>query len=347
MSGTAHASWRFGQFLGNHVAGVIAASGGVQNHAQGPPGEASFAYYGITGTADFNYNEMMEIERHLLDEGIDHRMVIFEGRHGWPPHEYTNRALDWMELQAVRRGLAPNRPELIDAELAGARQAAATATDPLEKLRRTRDVVRDFGGLREVAPEIEAVRRLRADPEVEKRRAQEKKLAKAENTYLAMRYQRWVPELRKTGQRIPTVKEALYALRVESLRKRAAATEDPPDAYSAQRLLEDVYVGVAFYLPREFEEAGDSERRIRCFEIAVAIYPQEARGHWRLATAYAEAGRDDKALETLRTATSFGNVDLQRLETDPTWESLRKRLEWAELLASIEDAQRGYRAEGH
>ncbi len=173
MSGTAHASWRFAQFLENHVAGVIAAGGGVQTRTQGPPGEASFAYYGIAGTADFNYQELMELEEHLLAKGIDHRIAIFEGRHGWPPHEYTNRALDWMQFQAVRRRLAPDDPTLIDAELASARHAAAAAADPFQKLRRHRDIVRDFQGLRESGAGLAAARRRAADPLVERRRSQE------------------------------------------------------------------------------------------------------------------------------------------------------------------------------
>ena len=335
MSGTAHAAWRFGQFLKEHVAGVIAAVGGVQTRSQGPPGEASFAYYGITGTVDFNYQEVMELEEHLLEQEIDHRIVVFDGRHGWPPHEYTNRALDWMELQAVKRGLASENPPLIDEELALARQAAAAAEDPLEKLRSHRNVVRDFRGLREVAADVEAVRRLEADPRTGQRRSQEKKLAKAEHAYLSARYGRWVAEMQSPDRRPPTVGESLIALRIESLRKRAADPEDLPNAQSAQRTLENLYTGVAFHFPEQFEAAGDSERAVRCLEIAVAILPQRARGHWLLAAANVRAGRHEAALEALRAATGLGNVDLERLRADPAWEPLRHRPEWSELIAAV------------
>ena len=334
MSGTAHAVWRFGQILGDNVAGVIAAAGGVQTRVTGPPGEARFVYYGITATADFNYQEVMELERHLLEREIDHRIAIFDGRHGWPPHELTNRALDWMELQAVKRGLAASDSALIDGELQRARAAADEADDPLEELRRYRDIVRDFGGLREVASDVDAVRRLETDPEVPKRRALEKKLARAEGVYLNARYGPWVTAMRNPDRRPPTVRKSLVALQIQSLQKRAANRDKLAEARSALRSLESLHSGVAFYLARDFEKAGDLDRAIRCLEVATAIFPEWARDYWSLAGANVRAGRPGAALEALRKATALGNVDLERLKTDPTWEPLRDRPEWSELVAS-------------
>ena len=279
----------------------------------------------------------MDLERHLVERGIDYRVAIFEGRHGWPPGDYTNRALDWMELQAIKRGLAAENPALIDAELTSTRREAAEAEDPLQQLRRHRDVVRDFGGLREVTADLEAVRRLETDPRVEQRRSQEKKLAKAEHSYRATRLARWVADVRTPERRPPTVRESLTALRVGPLTGRAAGLTDPAYAHAAQRTLEDLYTAVASSLPGEFETAGDFDRSVRCLEIAVAIFPKRARGHWLLAAAYVRARRHGAAVQALRTATSFGKVDLERLQTDPTWDPLRQRPGWAELIASLEE----------
>jgi len=332
MSGTAHASWRFGQALEGSVAGVIAAAGGVQTSTQGPPGEAKFSYYGITGTADFNYQETMELEEHLLERGIDHRIVIFEDRHGWPPHEYTERALDWMQFQAVKRGLAPSDPVLVDAELELARSAAQAAEDPIEQLRRYGDIVRDFEGVREVDAEGAEVGRLEASRQLAVRRRQEKKLASAERAYMKGRMGAWLSDM-ENPDRPPTLKESLVTLRIESLQRRVAAAEDRFDVYSAKRSLDNLYVQVAFYLPREYEQSRDLERLARCLEIAVAIYPSRASGRWRLAKVYADSGREKMAMAALEKAVSLGDVDVGRLKTDPSWERLRERPEWNELLA--------------
>ena len=61
------------------------------------------------GTADFNHLEVMGLEEHLLASGIDHRVVVFEGPHGWPSFEHTNRALDWMDRHGTLSGLVKRR----------------------------------------------------------------------------------------------------------------------------------------------------------------------------------------------------------------------------------------------
>ncbi len=340
MSGTAHAAWRFAQILEENVAGVIAAVGGVQESTQGPPGPATFAYYGITGTADFNYQEMLRLEEHMLASGIDHRLEIFEGRHGWPPHDYTNRALDWMELQAVKRGLAEPDPELVEAELERARQAAAAAEDPLERLRRYRDVVRDFPDSPGVDADQATIRQLEKDPEVKARRKQERALARSESSHTTRWYVPWLIQLQSEEQRLPTVAESLIALRVGPLKEQAANPGDPPAARSAERTLEYLYVGVASSHPRDFQADGELDRAIRSLEVAVAIFPERAGGYWRLASALVRAGREEAAVRALRKAIGFGNVDLERFKNDPDWEPLRDRVEWSELLILAEKRAR-------
>lgn len=334
LSGTAHASWRFGQILGDHVAGVIAVGGGVQTSTQGPPGEATFAYYGLAGTVDFNYRELLELEQHLLERGIEHRITLFEGRHGWPPYVFTERALDWMELQAVKRGLAPRNPRLVKAELESARAAAADAVDPLERLRRRSDVVRDFQGLGAEESDAKLLLEAEGDPRVAKRRSQERKLAQRELSYVRARYAPWVAELEDPTKLAPSVAASLVSLRVAPLREQAANPDDLAEARSAQRILERLYTGVVFYHPRDFERIGEYGRALRSLQVAVAIFPERAGGYWRLAAGYLRAGREDEAIETLRKAIGFGNVDLARLQSDPAWLPLHDRPEWSELVGA-------------
>lgn len=340
FSGTAHASWRFGQILEEHVAGVIAIGGGVQTKTQGPPGDARFAYYGIAGTADFNYRELLRLEEHLLASGVAHRVVIFEGRHSWPPFEYTNRALDWMELQAVRRGLAETNPELVAAELEQARATAAAARDPLDLLRRHRDIVRDFPDAPGIEVHVEAVRRLEADPKLRARRTEEQRLAKEELAHIDRWYRPWIAKLESDRQRLPTVAESMIDLRVGVFQERAADREEPAKASSAERILERLYTGVAFYHPRDYEEAGDFERAILSLQVAVAIFPERAGAHWRLASTLVTAGRKNDGIEALRRAISFGRVDVERLKTDPAWKPLHDRPDWPELVAAAEAGTR-------
>ncbi len=328
MSGTAHAAWRFAQFLKPAVAGVVAAAGGVQESSQGPPGEADFAYYGIISHADFNYQEMMRLEEHLLGEGIDHRIDVVDGRHGWPPHEFTNRALDWMEFQAMKRGLRPADGDFIAEQLERARGAISKGLDSLEELRRRRDIARDFQDLGATEDERSSAERLASSAAIAKRRKIEKELARDERTYVTRRYAPWLGALQSKERRPPTVRQSLVELRIQALLKQAAEVDDPPRAHSAQRTLENLYVGVAFYHPRDFERAGDTDRQIRSLQVAVEIFPNRAGAHWRLASVLVGSSRLEEGFAALRAAIRLGGVDVPRIERDPVWEPLRDREEW-------------------
>lgn len=339
MSGTSHAAWRLAQQLGEHVAGVIGCAGGVQEETQGPPGTADFAYYGVTSNADFNYREVLQLERHMRKAEIDHRIEIFEGLHGWPPPEYTNRALDWMQFQAVKRGLAPLDESLIEAAFRWAKTAAESTPDPLEESRRRRDVIRDFDGLRDVTEDERLLLGIETSAAFKARRDQERKLAKQEEAYYRRRLAAWLASMQDLERPTPTIEAARKALDLDRLLSAAADEGNSPESGSAKRVLDSVYTTVAFSLPGTFRQTGNDERAARSLEVAVAIYPQRPRAHWSLAAAYVRGGDHSRALEALHRAADFGRVDLNRLRTDPTWEPLRGDREWAELVASIERAQ--------
>lgn len=116
-------------------------------------------------------------------------------------------------------------------------------------------------------------------------------------------------------------------------------------ATALESLLRDAevrfYTTAAYSLPSSFERIGEPARAARSLEVAIEIYPRRARAIWRLATLRAEMGDSKRAFEALRAAIALGNVDLERLKTDPTWDTLRPSPEWADVVAEVERAQAG------
>jgi tetratricopeptide (TPR) repeat protein len=163
-------------------------------------------------------------------------------------------------------------------------------------------------------------------------RARRRKLFSQEATYVQHRLAFWLESIRRTERSPPTVSRSLIDLQIKPLQKKSQLKNDPATANSAQRLLDDVYANVSFYLPRDFRKAGDYERAALALRLAVEIAPERPRAYWGLAEAYAESGRTEKAFEALRAAIALGRVDIERLETDPSWEALRDQPAWQEIL---------------
>ena len=128
------------------IAGVIASSAGY------PDSEVRktlpFPIFATAGTDDFNHLEMRRLDRALT---TPHRLAIFSGGHVWLSSALALQAVEWMELHAMKTGLAPRDDAAIDRMFA-ARVAAVGTVNDKDSYRALQAIVEDFGGVRDVSP---------------------------------------------------------------------------------------------------------------------------------------------------------------------------------------------------
>jgi poly(3-hydroxybutyrate) depolymerase len=151
------------------IAGVFASSAGF------PPGEfresVSFPILGTAGTDDFNYREMLHLDRTLRSP---HRVVVFEGGHTWLPVEAATEAVEWMELQAMTSGIRPRDQTLIDDLFARRTARAEGLKSSLVMMRDLQSIAQDFRpfknvtGLNERAALLAAQQSVKAALDVER-----------------------------------------------------------------------------------------------------------------------------------------------------------------------------------
>jgi poly(3-hydroxybutyrate) depolymerase len=127
------------------IAGVVASSAGYPDSRVRKT--LSFPVFATAGTEDFNHLEMRRLDRELT---TPHRLAIFNGGHVWLSSELAVEAVQWMELQAMKRGLEPRDDAEIDGILAPRIAAVGAGTDK-ETFRRVQAIVEDFQGLRDVS----------------------------------------------------------------------------------------------------------------------------------------------------------------------------------------------------
>lgn len=113
-SGTARLAWIYATALSPHVAGVIAVGAGLPSglgarllaREEAAPLPDHFAFWGGSGRLDFNHQEVRRLDEELDRRGVRHRMVHWDGPHAWPPAALVTEAVAWLELAAMRHGLA-------------------------------------------------------------------------------------------------------------------------------------------------------------------------------------------------------------------------------------------------
>ncbi|MCK5220063.1 MAG: hypothetical protein KAR14_00655, partial [Candidatus Aminicenantes bacterium] len=104
FSGGARAASLFSQIIGVEPAGIIACGAGLQEKLNPSQIKGSF-YYGIIGLEDFNYKEFQRLVPELEKAGVRYCIDYVPGIHKWPDEDVVNRAIEWMEVDSVLRGI--------------------------------------------------------------------------------------------------------------------------------------------------------------------------------------------------------------------------------------------------
>lgn len=339
FSGTARVGWLFADRLAGHVAGLIGFGAGQPGGALMTlfDPETSFAFFGGAGTTDFNYEEMRALDNWLDRVDLPHRLEYFAGPHSWPPEELCARALDWMQLQAMKTGLLTRDDtwleRLLDDRLEEARTLEA-AGEIYEAFVRYRAISEDFAGVRDIGDVAVKTAELERDRTVRRTVERMEDLARWQKDYEDGTFFPFMENFRTTG-RLPSLERATERLRIEELQRRAADAEDPLGSEAALRLLEHVFVRAAYYEPTDFLAQGEFERALGMALIAGRIKPDHPYVCRGIARAQAQLGRVEEAMQALECLVAAGSVSADFLEQDDYLAPLRGEPAYRELLARL------------
>ena len=217
------------------VAGVIASSAGYPDSK--PRKSVTFALFGTAGTEDFNYLELRMLDRALT---TPHRLAIFEGGHTLPPEQVAIDAVEWLELQAMKSKRRSRDEALIDRLFDKRQRAIAAATGPAETVRLLKDLVDDFGGLRDVSASAARVTDLSKQKDVKSALSRERSDDDAEARQLEEVFT-LEAGVRDESRHL----ESLGRLRdwLARCAKQADAAADSPERRRARRVLRAVTMG--------------------------------------------------------------------------------------------------------
>ncbi|UCC73536.1 MAG: hypothetical protein JSV86_02950 [Gemmatimonadota bacterium] len=344
FSGTARVGWIFADRLRGYVSGLIGFGGGQPGGALltvlSP--EETFAFFGGAGTTDFNYEEMRQLDSWLDRIGLPHRFEYFDGGHSWAPEEFCFRSLEWMELQTMKMGRRPRDDAWMQAQLEERLEVARAleaAGELYEAFIRYQAISEDFGGLLDVGDVAVKAAELERDRNVRRTVERMDDLAEWQRRQ-DDRFYEFLEDFRTTD-RLPSLERSLRRLNIEDLQRRAAETERPLDAQAAQRLLEHIFVRVAYYEPEDFLREGEAERALGMVMIADVIRPESPRVYLNLARAHAQLGQVEQALQALERVVAAGAVNAAFLEGDAYLEPLRGEPGYREIVERLEGNQGG------
>lgn len=333
-SGGARVSVMAAMALPGQVAGVIGFGAGFPPAIK-PSASLPFAFFGAAGTDDFNYPELVQLDQSLERLKLPHRFEVFEGAHEWPPEAVCARALEWMELQAMKSGIRPRDAALLE-QLFARTLAAADADNSSGRLyhawARYTALAVDFVGLRDVAVCRQKARDLERAAEVKQMAADLDRSIERQ----------WVME----GRIVELVKQAgpgqtgaqARADLLEAVRETKQLSGDATpraDRMAARRTLTSAWVQLDEAAAADVAR-GQLERAAIRYQVMAQIRPESPRAEYNLACVLARSGSRKAALDALRRAIDKGFADATLLKTDHDLDTLRNDAAFRLMLEALE-----------
>lgn len=243
---------REGKYPGK-IAGVFASSAFYPDDQ--PLTSLGFPVFGTAGTEDFN-----NLEMHRFDQTVTspHRLEIFEGPHTWLPESLAVRAVEWMELQAMKSGLRPRNEEWLTRFYATLEAEASALQDPVAQDHALTALAADFDKLRDVsairARESALLKQPGVQAALHAQRAEQQSEAEALSSIANLE--------QGLGDGSETRADSLRALRqrLTTLSAQAKAVQDSSTRRMARRVLAGVAAGSRGIDDREYQALVDSVR---------------------------------------------------------------------------------------
>ena len=335
FSGGARLAWGMGYIFPKSTAGVIGVGAG-SHEARPPSKETAFVWYGIAGNKDFNYIEMRKLDQQLEALQIPGRTEFFDGGHEWPPAEYCTRAIEWMELQAMKRDRRPRDPVWLqhqyESRLAEARKLESSS-NLFEAYEKYQHLKADFAGLLDLGDLPGKITTLSNNELIKKALAERQKRDEKELKHLNSFFQT-LGGFRNSSE-ILTIPKLKSDLRISQFQKEASKNGQTEDGILAQRLLEYIFVQTSFYLPEYFLEKKDFKRAIVSLSIASEIHNEYPWIWCNLAVAYIGDGNKKKTMENLQMAIDRGYKNRKWIDEEKSFDPIRNDPEFQKLLSKI------------
>ena len=317
------------------LAGVIASGARFRSGDERKP--LRFPCFGAAGDADFNYLEMHDAHAVLAGWGTPERLEVFPGRHEWMPVEMAARAADWLELHAMRQGLRPPDPELVErfaaADLRAAEELERSGSQ-LDASRRLRQLAADLAELRpaeEVAALAARAERLAASPGARREAADRKRLDDEERGTLLAFSAAATAVLRDDAP--PLAQRFEGGIGLDAWQRRTG--RPGYEGVVARRVLDTYLMRCGAMLGPQMLAQGEPAKAALFLQVAAKIAPDRPGPRYNLACALARAGSRRAALEALEKAVELGFADAAGMAADADLATLREEPRFVALLAAL------------
>jgi len=306
------------------IAGVAACGGGFpEEHA---PLKQPFSFISFVGDKDFNNVTVRQLDKLLDSTNLSHQIIIYNGKHQWPPVYCFEQAFQWFDADAMRMKTMPKNDSIIKSiqekfvKEAEDWHKKRSMVEEYYTYKKLLNYLRDLDDMGKYAAIVQ---------QFENSDALEKYL-KDEQTFESEEAQ----EILEFRAHLSKMDEAWWENKISFMKKFIEKDTVSPAALQTQRMLG--YLSLIMYMGTYNELTSANYQAASYFNGLYALVDPKNPEHCYLGASLDMVNHNsEKALELLKEAVKLGFVDSKRLEQDKNFTSLHNSPEYKKLLKEM------------
>ncbi len=312
--------------LNGGIAGVVACGGGFPQNQ--PQINQPFSLISFVGERDFNYIELKELDKQLDNSPLTHQLIVFHGKHQWPPLANIEQAFQWLDLCAMRDKTMPVNDSIVKSvqeQLIKEAGKNGYEDKRIHEYFAYKKMLNFLRGLTNLDSYIAKVDEM----------GKSDKLAK----YLKDEQDNELDEARTQQQYLQDLSDKngeWWQNKIKDMHGIISADSTTPASLQCQRLLSFLSLAVYMGASHSFSSTDDAATA-RFLDLYALVDPTNPEHSYLFAGLYARDNNPDKALSSLHEAVRLGFSDIRRLQADSNFNSLKEKPEFKELVKKLKE----------
>lgn len=341
FSGGSRAAAVFSKFVNHPVEGIIGIGAGLPQQLK-PEQVQPSAYFGIVGIGDFNYQPMMRLDNEFDNWKVQHRFLVYDGEHNWPPQEIGTRAIEWMEVLAMKRKLRPLDNSLIEKIYTEELKKAQRLEEEGQVYRAVSEyeaITSAFQEWKDAEAISDRISHLKQSEEYKKFVNAEKGINEREDLH-RQRFINTFARIMKYPETVMNLTDIYSELGISPLLDKIKNKKNINEHYLASRLLTQLFIHSVEEGWRYYEK-GNYKMAIVFHEIAAKASQYKPSRlpyiHFELARFYALNNQKKKALKMLERAAENGFDDIEAIENQEDLKTIKNMPEFQKIIKKLKD----------
>ena len=298
--------------LTNQIAGVVACGAGF---SQLPSPDSNFAYVGLVGDEDMNFQEMRSNQRMLDNLSIKNTLFTYSDGHNWPTQDQMIRAIAWLEIQATANGLIPLDSMFLMDEFKREYNYASKMEDaqPYEAVQEYERLLANYSSFFNLDSVKSKTRQIIALTTYKAAYQKSDEIEQSEYRLTEMFLSRFRIESVKgeTSDNFEWWKRELGKLFIQE--------SDDPYIQKLYKRLKYRLFAMAIENGNVHRGMNNWQQAIYCDRLLTIMFPKNPSWNFRLATGYAQLDNLGKTLKHLKKAVELGLEDHAQIKENPTF----------------------------